>query len=150
MVETKSTAGLRGIIAGSTAICVVGAGGDNLRYRGYDVEDLAEHAIFEEVAHLLLYGHLPTRTELDAYQKRLRSMRGLPQSLKDVLERIPADTHPMDVLRTGVSMLGTLEPEQDRSHQDETADRVLAAMPSILGYWYRFSKSGERVERWTP
>jgi 2-methylcitrate synthase len=150
MAEAKTMSGLRGVVAGSTSLCTVGAGGDSLRYRGYDVEDLAEHAVFEEVAYLLLYGHLPTQAELDAYQKRLRSMRGLPQPLKEVLERIPASTHPMDVLRTGVSMLGTLEPEGDRSHQDETADRVLAALPSILGYWYRFARNGERADTATP
>jgi 2-methylcitrate synthase len=144
--EAKSTAGLRGVVAGSTAICTVGAGGDSLRYRGYDIEDLAEHAIFEEVAYLLLYAKLPNQTELDAYLKRLRSMRGLPTPLKDVLERIPASTHPMDVLRTGCSMLGTLEPEEDFSHQDDAADRLLAALPSILGYWRRFTTEGKRIE----
>lgn len=144
--NSKSHAGLRGIVAGSTALCTVGAGGDSLRYRGYDIEDLAENAIFEEVAYLLLYGHLPTEAELDAYQRRLRSSRDLPAPLKDVLERIPAATHPMDVLRTGVSMLGTLEPEQDFSDQDRAADRLLAALPGILGYWFRFTKSGKRVD----
>jgi 2-methylcitrate synthase len=141
-----STAGLRGVVAGSTAICTVGAGGDSLRYRGYDIEDLSAHAIFEEVAYLLLYGKLPNRAELDAYLNRLRGMRGLPTALKDVLERIPASTHPMDVLRTGCSMLGALEPEQDFSHQDDAADRLLAALPSILGYWRRFTVDGKRVE----
>ena len=144
--EPKSTAGLRGVVAGSTAICTVGAGGDSLRYRGYDIEDLAANAIFEEVAYLLLYGKLPNKAELDAYLKRLRAMRGLPGALKDVLERIPASTHPMDVLRTGCSMLGTLEPEKDFSRQDDAADRLLAALPSILGYWRRFTTDGQRVE----
>ena len=146
MAESKITSGLRGVVAGATSLSSVGADGDSLRYRGYDVEDLAEHATFEEVAHLLLYGHLPTRAELDAYRLRLRSLRTLPQQLKEVLERIPGDTHPMDVLRTGVSMLGTLEPEQDFAEQDQIADRLLAVQPSMLGYWYRFTKSGERVE----
>jgi 2-methylcitrate synthase len=124
----------------------VGAGGDSLRYRGYDVEDLSEHAVFEEVAHLLLYGKLPTRAELDAYEKRLRGLRDLPPALRDVLEHIPAKAHPMDVLRTGVSMLGTLEPEDDFSNQDRTADRLLASQPSMLGYWHRYVTRGERVE----
>ena len=146
MTDTKQASGLRGVVAGSTAICTVGAGGDSLRYRGYDVEDLAEHAIFEEVAYLLLYGRLPNRAELDGYLKRLRGMRSLPSALKEVLERIPASTHPMDVLRTGCSMLGTLEPEADFSQQDAIADRLLASFPSILGYWFRFTKTGERIE----
>jgi 2-methylcitrate synthase len=144
--EPKSTAGLRGIVAGSTALCTVGAGGDSLRFRGYDIEDLAAHAIFEEVAYLLLYGKLPNRAELDAYLKRLRGMRSLPNALKEVLERIPASTHPMDALRTGCSMIGTLEPEKDFSHQNDAADRLLAALPSILGYWRRFTLEGKRVE----
>lgn len=146
MADQKWGAGLRGIAAGSTALSSVGADGDNLRYRGYDVEDLAEHATFEEVAYLLLYGKLPNRAELDVYQKRLRSMRGLPGPLRDVLERIPADAHPMDVLRTGASMLGTLEPEGAATNQDRVADRLLAAQPSMLGYWHRFAANGERVE----
>jgi 2-methylcitrate synthase len=150
MAETKTMSGLRGINAGTTALCTVGADGDSLRYRGYDIEDLAENALFEEVAYLLLYGALPTRSQLEAYLKRLQGLRGLPQPLKEALERIPAGTHPMDVLRTGVSMLGTLEPEQDPAQQDEVADRLLAVLPSILGYWYRFTRKGERVETSTP
>jgi 2-methylcitrate synthase len=146
MADVKQAAGLRGITAGSTALSSVGAGGDNLRYRGYDVEDLSEHAIFEEVAYLLIYGKLPNRAELAAYQKRLRGMRSLPQSLRDVLERIPAGTHPMDVLRTGVSMLGTLEPEGDFANQDHAIDRLLAANPSMLGYWHQFVTTGKRFE----
>ncbi len=146
MAESKTTSGLRGVVAGATSLCTVGAGGDSLRYRGYDVEDLAEHATFEEVAHLLLYGRLPNRTELDAYRLRLRRLRALPAQLREVLERIPADVHPMDVLRTGVSMLGTLEPEREFAEQDEIADRLLAVQPSMLGYWHRFTTSGQRVE----
>ncbi len=141
-----SSVGLRGITAGSTSICTVGAGGDSLRYRGYDIEDLAAHAVFEEVAYLLLYGELPNQAELDAYLKRLRGFRALPAPLKEVLERIPASTHPMDVLRTGCSMLGTLEPEGAFSNQDAAADRLLAALPSILCYWRRFTVDGTRVE----
>ena len=146
MSDAKITSGLRGVVAGSTSICTVGAGGDSLRYRGYDVEDLAERATFEEVAYLLLHGELPSRAELEAYQRRLRGLRSLPAELKEVLERIPATTHPMDVLRTGCSMLGTLEPERDFAEQDATADRLLAALPSILGYWYRFTTRGECIE----
>jgi 2-methylcitrate synthase len=150
MTETKSATGLRGVLAGSTALCTVGSSGDSLRYRGYDIEDLAENAVFEEVAYLLLYGELPNQRQLEDYQKRLRSMRGLPAALKEVLERIPRDVHPMDVLRIGCSMLGALEPEQGFSDQDRTADRLLAAMPSMLGYWRRFTRNGERVETATP
>ncbi len=145
MAEQKQAAGLRGITAGSTALSSVGAGGDNLRYRGYDVEDLSEHAVFEEVAYLLLYGKLPNRAELDVYEQRLRGLRGLPAPLRDVLERIPASAHPMDVLRTGVSMLGTLEPEGDFANQDRVADRLHASQPSMLGYWHRFATKGERI-----
>ncbi len=146
MAESKITSGLRGVIAGATSLSSVGVEGDSLRYRGYDVEDLAEHATFEEVAYLLLYDHLPTQAALTAYRWRLSGLRSLPQQLKDVLERIPRDAHPMDVLRTGVSMLGTLEPERNFSQQDQAADRLLAALPSILGYWYRFTRHGERAE----
>lgn len=146
MSDNKSTAGLRGITAGSTALSSVGAEGDSLRYRGYDVEDLAEHALYEEVAYLLLFGQLPTAAELASYQKRLQSLRGLPTALREVLERIPATAHPMDVLRTGVSMLGVLEPEGNSAGQDRSVDRLLAAQPSILGYWHRFATSGQRIE----
>ena len=146
MADVKQAAGLRGINAGSTGLSSVGAGGDNLRYRGYDVEDLSEHAIFEEVAYLLIYGKLPNRAELAAYQKRLQGMRALPQALRDVLERIPANTHPMDVLRTGVSMLGTLKPEGEFANQDRAIDRLLAANPSMLGYWHQFATTGKRID----
>ncbi|MBT8423299.1 MAG: 2-methylcitrate synthase, partial [Gammaproteobacteria bacterium] len=128
------------------SICTVGASGDGLHYRGYDVEDLAEQAGFEEVAYLLLYGELPTQAQLDSYRARLQSARGLPAELKAVLEKIPASAHPMDVLRTGCSMLGNLEPEGDFSNQQQVADRLLAAMPSIMAYWYRFAHDGKRIE----
>jgi 2-methylcitrate synthase len=150
MGDPAIQSGLRGVVAGTTSLSSVGAGGDNLRYRGYDVEDLAAHAVFEETAYLLLYGKLPTRNELDAYLKKLQGMRELPTALKDVLERIPGDAHPMDVLRTGCSMLGTLYPERSFAEQDAAADRLLASLPSILGYWYRFTMFGERVETATP
>ncbi len=146
MSEKNTGAGLRGQSAGQTAICTVGAAGNSLRYRGYAVDDLAENASFNEVAHLILKGHLPTADELAAYSARLRSLRGLPGALREVLERIPASAHPMDVLRTGCSFLGNLEPEADFSAQQDVADRLLAAFPSMIGYWYRYSHDGVRIE----
>lgn len=146
MSQTASQEGLRGIKAGSTAICTVGQQGDGLHYRGYSVEDLADKTSFEEVAYLLLYGELPTAAQLSAYKAKLKTLRGLPQALRDVLERIPAETHPMDVMRTGCSMLGNLEPEADFSQQDDAADRLLAALPSIMGYWFRFTRFNERID----
>ncbi|UHJ58854.1 2-methylcitrate synthase [Vibrio furnissii] len=139
-------AGLRGQSAGSTALCTVGKTGTGLTYRGYDITDLANHAQFEEVAHLLLVGHLPTQAELDQYKTRLIGLRGLPQALKEVLERIPADAHPMDVMRTGCSMLGNLETEHDFSQQLAATERMLALLPAIICYWYRFSHDGVRID----
>ncbi|MCE7660632.1 bifunctional 2-methylcitrate synthase/citrate synthase [Vibrio fluvialis] len=139
-------AGLRGQSAGSTALCTVGKTGTGLTYRGYDITDLANNAQFEEVAHLLLVGHLPTQAELDQYKTRLIGLRGLPQPLKEVLERIPADAHPMDVMRTGCSMLGNLETEQDFSQQLTATERMLALFPAIICYWYRFSHDGVRID----
>ena len=141
-----SGAGLRGQVAGKTALSTVGKSGSGLTYRGYDVSELADKCIFEEVAYLLLYGNLPTQSELDAYQTKLKGLRGLPQALKDVLERIPADAHPMDVLRTGCSMLGNLETETDFSQQNDQTDRMLATFPSIINYWYRFTHDNVRIE----
>ncbi len=146
MADTNTEAGLRGQTAGQTAICTVGAEGNSLRYRGYDVADLAERSTFNEVAYLLLKGHLPNQQEADAYSAKLKTLRGLPQPLKEVLERIAADAHPMDVMRTGCSMLGNLETETDFSQQQDAADRLLALFPSIICYWYRFSHDGVRVE----
>ncbi|KJR24987.1 2-methylcitrate synthase [Vibrio navarrensis] len=139
-------AGLRGQSAGSTALCTVGKTGTGLTYRGYDITDLANNAQFEEVAHLLLVGHLPTQAELDQYKTRLIGLRGLPQPLKEVLERIPADAHPMDVMRTGCSMLGNLETEHDFSQQLAATERMLALFPAIICYWYRFSHDGVRID----
>lgn len=139
-------AGLRGQVAGETALCTVGKSGSGLTYRGYDISELADKVCFEEVAYLLAYGELPKQQELTDYKTRLKGLRGLPQALKDVLERIPADAHPMDVLRTGCSFLGNLEPEQDFSQADDKIERMLAAFPSILLYWYRFSHDGVRIE----
>lgn len=147
MAEKKlGGAGLRGQVAGETALCTVGKTGTGLTYRGFDISVLAENAKFEEVAYLLLKGQLPTQTELDNYISKIKSLRDLPQALKDVLERIPADAHPMDVMRTGCSMLGNLEMEKDFSQQDEVIDRLLAAFPSIICYWYAFSHEGKRIE----
>ena len=147
MAEKKLTgAGLRGQVAGETALCTVGKTGTGLTYRGHDISVLAEKAKFEEVAFLLLKGHLPTQGELDAYVKQIKGLRALPQALKDVLERIPASAHPMDVMRTGCSMLGNLETETSFAQQDAAIDRLLAALPSIICYWYRFSHDGKRIE----
>ncbi len=148
MAEAKqlSGAGLRGQVAGETALCTVGKSGAGLTYRGYDIADLAEKAQFEEIAYLLLRGKLPNRQELDAYKKKLQSLRGLPAALKTVLEQIPKNAHPMDVMRTGCSMLGNLETEEDFSEQDDKIDRMLAVFPSIITYWYRFAHEGVRIE----
>ncbi|WP_372957167.1 2-methylcitrate synthase [Marinobacter sp.] len=148
MAEAKKLggAGLRGQVAGETALCTVGKSGAGLTYRGYDIADLAEKAQFEEIAYLLLRGKLPNRKELDEYTKKLQSLRGLPDALKTVLEQIPKDAHPMDVMRTGCSMLGNLETEQDFSEQDDKIDRMLAVFPSIITYWYRFAHEGVRIE----
>ncbi len=142
----KTGAGLRGQAVGKTTIATVGKEGRGLTYRGYKIEELAEKARFEEVAYLLIYGKLPTRSELDNYLTRLKQFRSLPTPLKEVLERIPAETNPMDVLRTGCSFLGTLEPETDFSQQQDIADRLVAALPSILTYWYRFAADNVRIE----
>lgn len=144
--KVLSGAGLRGQSAGDTALCTVGKTGSGLTYRGYDVSDLADNTTFEEVAYLILKGELPNTAELAAYKAQLREMRALPDTLKEVLERIPADAHPMDVMRTGCSMLGNLEAEGDFSNQQHVADRLLAALPSIITYWYRFSHDGVRAD----
>ena len=146
MTEKKMGAGLRGITAGETKLCTVGKEGTGLTYRGYDINDLAENAQFEEVAYLLLYGKLPNKAELDAYIERLKGMRDLPAALREVLERIPKSAHPMDVMRTGCSMLGNLETEENFDQQQDVADRLLAALPSIICYWYRYSHDGERID----
>ncbi|WP_280568804.1 2-methylcitrate synthase [Chromohalobacter sp. 296-RDG] len=144
--KTPTSTGLRGMSAGSTALCTVGQSGSGLTYRGYDIHDLAEQARFEEVAYLLFKGKLPNQAELEAYVARLKSLRGLPGPLKAVLEQIPADAHPMDVMRTGASMLGNLETEEDFAAQQDKSDRMLAAFPSIINYWYRFSHDGVRID----
>jgi len=145
MSATKNTAGLRGQSAGESAIATVGQEG-RLAYRGYDITELAEQATFEEVAYLLIYGELPSADALGVYKARLKELRGVSRALREVLERIPAGTAPMDVLRTGCSMLGTLEPEKDFSSQRDVADRLLAVFPSMLLYWHHFVHSGRRIE----
>lgn len=146
MSDKKKTGGLAGVTAGATQLCTVGKEGAGLTYRGYDIYDLADRASFEEVAYLLLYGKLPNGKELAAYVDRLKSMRGLPGELKQVLEVIPGDTHPMDVLRSAVSLLGNFEPEGDFSNQGRVADRLLACLPSMLLYWHHFHTSGKRID----
>lgn len=141
-----SSTGLRGVSAGRTAIATVGAEGHALRYRGYDIVELAEHTSFDEVAYLLLYGEPPTPTQLADYRAELQGQRSVPAALRDVLERIPAGAHPMDVLRTGCSMLGTLEPEGDASRQLKVANRLIAILPSMLLYWHHYTRRGERLE----
>lgn len=139
-------AGLRGVSAGQTALCTVGLEGCGLNYCGYELSDLAENATFEEVAYLLFNGELPSAKQLDAYKTKLKSLRKLPDALKETLENIPASAHPMDVMRTGCSMLGNLEPETDFNHQQASIDRMLALFPAIICYWYRFSHEGVRIE----
>lgn len=147
MAEKKlGGAGLRGQSAGETALCTVGQEGSGLTYRGYGIDDLAANAKFEDVAYMLLYGDLPSQAQLDAYIAKLTAQRELPEALKAVLERIPKETHPMDVMRTGCSMLGNLEPENSFAEQHDAADRLLAALPAIICYWYRFSHDGVRID----
>jgi len=147
--KPKKSVALSGVTAGNTALCTVGRTGNDLHYRGYDILDLAAKAEFEEVAYLLLYGKLPTRAELEGYKKRLRGLRGLPQGVKTALEQLPAGAHPMDVLRVGVSVLGTLEPEP-QAHTPQTAlniaDRLMSSLGSMLLYWHHFANGGKRIE----
>ena len=139
-------AGLRGQSAGTTELCTVGLSGTGLTYRGYDISDLADNATFEEVAYLMFHGELPNQAQLDVYRGVLKGNRVLPQALLEVLERIPASSHPMDIMRTGCSMLGNLEPESGFENQQRAADRLLGALPGIINYWYRFSHEGVRIE----
>ena len=147
MAEKKlEGAGLRGQVAGQTALSTVGKEGKGLTYRGYAIEELSEKASFEEVAHMLLYGNLPNQSELNEYKEKLKKYRELPSELKKVLELIPASAHPMDVLRTGCSFLGNIEPEGDFSNQADIADRLISIFPSIVCYWYRYSHDGVSIE----
>jgi 2-methylcitrate synthase len=151
MVEfkPKKSVALSGVPAGNTALCSVGKSGNDLHYRGYDIADLAANCEFEEVAYLLIHGALPTQSQLDAYKKKLKGLRGLPDQVKKVLEQIPATAHPMDVMRTGVSALGCVTPE-DNAHAEaaakEIADKLIASLGSMLVYWYHFANSGKRIE----
>ncbi len=145
-MSRNKTGGLAGVVAGRTQICTVGKEGAGLTYRGYDIGDLVDNACFEEVAYLLHHGRLPGARELAAYREKLASLRALPGALRQTLEAIPADTHPMDVMRTGCSVLGNLEPEGDFAAQRDVADRLLAAFPSIAMYWHRFHADGKRIE----
>jgi len=147
--KPKKSVALSGTVAGNTAVCTVGRTGNDLHYRGYDILDFAEKAEFEEVAHLLIHGTLPTLAQLQAYKAKLKKLRGLPQGLKQALEAIPADAHPMDVLRTGCSVLGTIEQEPEAHEEGKTRellDRLLASFGSMLMYWHHFSSSGKRIE----
>jgi 2-methylcitrate synthase len=146
MNKPPDSTGLRGVSAGRTAISTVGKESVGLTYRGYDVTELAEHATFEEVAYLLLYGELPARAALDAYRATLGKLRGLPTGLRAALELIPSHAHPMDVLRTACSMLGTLETERDFSEQLDVANRLLAVFPSALIYWHHYATTGKRID----
>jgi 2-methylcitrate synthase len=148
-IKPKKSVALSGIIAGNTSLCTVGRTGNDLHYRGYDILDIADRSEFEEIAYLLVHGKLPTQVELDAYHRKLASLRGIPAQLKHVLEAIPASAHPMDVMRTGVSMLGSLLPEHDRhdaAGARDIADRLLASLGSMLLYWYRYSHDGVRID----
>jgi 2-methylcitrate synthase len=148
--KPKKSVALSGTVAGNTAICTVGLTGNDLHYRGYDILDFADQAEFEEIAHLLIHERLPTRAELEAYKRKLKSMRGLPAAVKAALEQIPASSaHPMDVLRIGCSLLGTLEPERDDmpvAAAREIGDRLIACFGSMLLYWYHFAHHGRRIE----
>ena len=137
--------GLEGIVAGQTAISTVGKEHVGLTYRGYSINDLAAQSTFEEVAHLLLYGHLPNQVELDAFRTRLITRRGLPPGLRTILEQLPAAAHPMDVLRTGCSALGAIEPEAGENGQYQVAERLLACFPSMLLYWHHYHTCGEQI-----
>jgi 2-methylcitrate synthase len=145
-MSTDKSAGLAGIIAGNTAIATVGKEGKGLTYRGYSIHDLAEHSTFEEVAYLLIYGQLPNAAQLREYKEKLRGLRRLPQPLKTVLEQIPGNTHPMDVMRTGCSMLGTLEPEGSTRDQIAVANRLTACFSSMLLYWHHYQSSGKNID----
>lgn len=146
--KPKKSVALSGTPAGNTALCTVGRSGNDLHYRGYDIKDLAAHCEFEEVAHLLVHGKLPNAAELAAYKTRLQGLRALPSAVTQALELLPATSHPMDVLRTGVSVLGCVEPEA-AAHTDSgaraIADRLLACLPSMLCYWFHFAHRGKRI-----
>ena len=147
--KPKKSVALSGVVAGNTALCTVGRTGNDLHYRGYDILDVAEQCEFEEIAHLLVHGTLPTVAELAAYKAKLRSLRGLPALVKQVLETLPAAAHPMDVMRTGVSALGCVLPEKDDHNTAgarDIADRLMASLGSVLLYWHHYAQNGRRIE----
>ncbi|MDC7715447.1 2-methylcitrate synthase [Vogesella sp. LYT5W] len=147
--KAKKSVALSGVAAGNTELCTVGRSGNDLHYRGYDILDLAAETEFEEVAYLLVHGKLPNRAELTGYKKKLKSLRGLPASVKAVLEALPAASHPMDVMRSGVSALGCTLPEKDDHNTPgarDIADRLMASLGSMLLYWYHFSHNGKRID----
>ena len=147
--KIKKSVALSGVAAGNTALCTVGVTGNDLHYRGYDILDFADAATFEEIAYLLVHEKLPTQNELDAYKKKLKSLRQIPDNVKKVLECVPASAHPMDVLRTSCSMLGAIFPEPDDHNPAgarDIADRLMASFGSMLLYWYHYTASGKRIE----
>ena len=147
--KAKKSVALSGVTAGNTALCSVGKTGNDLHYRGYDILDIAETCEFEEVAYLLVHGKLPSAAELKAYKAKLKGLRGLPAAVKAALEALPAASHPMDVMRTGVSVLGCALPEKDDHNAPgarDIADRLMASFGSMLLYWYHFSTNGKRIE----
>ncbi len=147
--KPKKSVALSGVTAGNTALCTVGRTGNDLHYRGYDILDLAGNCEFEEIAHLLVHGKLPNAAELKAYKTKLKALRGLPANVKAALEWVPASAHPMDVMRTGVSVLGTVLPEKDDHNLPgarDIADRLMASLGSMLLYWYHYSHNGRRIE----
>ena len=147
--KPKKSVALSGVTAGNTALCTVGKTGNDLHYRGYDILDIAETCEFEEIAHLLVHGKLPNAAELRAYKTKLKALRGLPANVKAVLEWLPAASHPMDVMRTGVSALGCVSPEKDDHNTPgarEIADKLMACLGSMLMYWYHYSTNGKRIE----
>jgi 2-methylcitrate synthase len=148
MQRPKRSVALSGVVAGNTALCTVGRTGNDLHYRGYDILDVAEGCEFEEIAHLLIHDELPTAAQLRAYRAKLKALRPLPEAVCKVLEALPASTHPMDVMRTGVSTLGCVLPERDQSPAEarDIADRLVASLGGMLLYWYHFSRSGTRID----
>ena len=147
--KPKKSVALSGTAAGNTALCTVGRSGNDLHYRGYDIHDLATRSTFEEVAYLLVHGTLPTASELSAYKAKLKSLRGLPAIVTDALELIPASAHPMDLLRTGCSVLGTVLPEHEghpAAEARDIADRLMASFGSMLLYWWHFTRNGRRID----
>jgi 2-methylcitrate synthase len=147
--KPKKSVALSGVAAGNTALCSVGKSGNDLHYRGYDILDIAAECEFEEIAYLLVHGKLPNDGELRGYKAKLRSLRGLPHAVKSALEALPAGAHPMDVMRTGVSVLGCTLPEKDDHHISgarDIADRLMASFGSMLLYWYHFSHNGKRID----